>query len=274
MNAGVGPRELLAKKRTRKWEDVVEHPVTGVLAPLVAVAIIVGAWQIAAQFTSHILISSPTRVARDLWRLAGEANIHSALATSLQELYIGLAIGVFAGITLGILVGRFHRLNLVLSPFINSLNAVPQVIAIPLFVIWIGIGAPARVLFIVLITFFPVLLNTAAGVRNVAVGYVELGRSFGIRRRKELTKIAIPGAAPYIFAGLRLGLSHAVVGMIIGEMEISNVGVGWLLLEFGSSYETGRLLALVIVTALIGTVNVAVLSGIERLRFGWIAHVR
>ncbi|HUZ21997.1 MAG TPA: ABC transporter permease [Acidimicrobiales bacterium] len=258
----------------RRRRQLVEHPVVGVVAPLVAVAIVLGAWQLTGHFVSPILISSPSQVARDFVSLWSQGAISAAIGISLRELYLGLAIGVVAGLLLGLLIGRYRLLDNVLSPFINAANATPLNILIPLMIIWVGLSAQARVLFIVLITMFPVLLNTAGGLKNVNRGYMEVGRTLGLSERQLLWKVAIPATTPYIFAGLRVGVSLSIIGMIVGEIEVSNVGLGYLLSQYGESYQTGRLLALIILAAILGVVNVSVLRGVQLRWFKWTRAAR
>ena len=140
---------------------------------------------------------------------------------------------------------------------------------IPLLIVWVGISAKARILFVVLITFFPVLLNTAGGLRNVSRGYVEVGKTMGLSERQLVRKVILPASVPYIFAGVRIGVALAVIGMIVGEMEVSNVGLGYLLNFFGEGFQTGKLLALVFLASLIGVFNVVVVRLIQRKFFKW-----
>lgn len=261
----------LARRRRRQ---LVEHPVVGVLAPLVAVAVLLGAWQLTGHFVNPILISSPGQVARDFVSLWSQGAISATIGISLRELYLGLVLGVAIGLVLGLATGRYKLLDNLFSPFINVANATPLNILIPLMIIWVGLSAKARILFIVLITMFPVLLNTAGGLRNVNRGYMEVGRTLGLSERQLLWKIAIPATTPYIFAGLRTGVSLSIIGMIVGEMEVSNVGLGYLLNQYGESYQTGRLLALIVLAACLGVLNVSILRGIQMRWFKWLRAAR
>ena len=259
---------------TPRRPPLVEWRITGIVAPLVAVAVILVAWTITAHFVNPILVSSPAHVAVafvDQFR-AGTAT--SALWISLRELYLGFAVGLAAGVLIGVVIGRYRFLDSIFSPFINASNATPLNVLIPLLIVWVGISAEARVLFVILITFFPVLLNTAGGLRNVSRGYVEVGRMLGLNERQLMRKVILPGAAPYIFAGIRVGAALAVIGMIVGEMEVSNVGLGYLINFYGNGFETAKLLALIVLAALLGVVNVLVVRGVQARWFRWISAAR
>ncbi len=245
-----------------------------VVAPLAVVAIVAGAWEVASHFVSAVLIPPPQRVVHDFGTLFARGTAQGALAISIRELYIGLFIGLVSGILLGMLIGRYSMAEGILGPFINAANATPLNILIPLLIVWVGISSKARILFVVLITFFPVLLNTAGGLRNVSRGYVEVGKTMGLSERQLLRKIILPASVPYILAGVRIGVALAVIGMIVGEMEVSNVGLGYMLNFYGQGFQTGKLLALVFLSSLIGVFNVTVVRLVQRRFFRWTVAAR
>jgi NitT/TauT family transport system permease protein len=251
-----------------------DRKVTAVVAPLLLTAVLLGAWELAGNFISRILISSPQGLVSSLADMIRLGTINSALLISVRELYLGLLIGLVAGVVLGVLVGRYPLLDAIFSPFFNVANATPLNVLVPLLIVWVGIGSEARVLFVVLIAFFPVLINTAGGLRNVSRGYVEVGHTLGLPEWQMLKSVILPGAMPYIFAGIRLGSALGVIGMIVGEMEVSNVGVGYLLNFYGQGFQTGNLLALVFISALIGVLNVAIVRVVQRRWFRWIDAAR
>jgi ABC-type nitrate/sulfonate/bicarbonate transport system permease component len=258
----------------RSRAPLAERRLTGIVAPLVVVAIVLGAWELAGLKIDRVLISSPQGVVASLYDMLRQGTVGSSLPVSVRELYLGIAIGLGLGVLLGVLIGRYSLLDSIFSPFINAANATPLNVLIPLLIVWVGISSEARVLFVVLISFFPVLLNTAAGLRNVSRGYVEVGQMLGLNERQLLWKVIVPGAVPYIFAGIRLGAALGVIGMIVGEMEVSNVGLGYLLNFYGQGFQTGRLLGLVFLAALIGVINVMVVRGIQLRWFKWITAAR
>jgi NitT/TauT family transport system permease protein len=260
--------------RPRRRVLLADRRATAIIAPLIAASVILGAWELTGLWISQVLISSPQGVVSSLYDMLRQGTINGALWISVRELYLGLAIGLAAGVVLGAAIGRYRLLDSIFSPFVNAANATPLNVLIPLLILWVGISAEARVLFVVLISFFPVLLNTAAGLRNVSRGYVEVGQMMGLSEWDMLRKVILPGAMPYIFAGIRLGSALGVIGMIVGEMEVSNVGVGYLLNFYGEGFQTGNLLALVFISALIGVLNVTVVNIIQKRWFRWIGAAR
>lgn len=239
--------------------------------PILAVLAVLGIWQLSGLFLNPILISTPSEVAQDLYWLVRWGTLQLALVQSLQEMLLGLAAGLAVGIGLGVLMGRYAAAEKVLAPYVNFFNATPLVVVIPLLVIWVGISIKARLLFIFLVTLWPVLLNTLAGIKNVNRGYIEVGMAFGLSESQIVRCISLPAAVPYILTGVRISAGLAIIGMIVSEMEVSFVGLGFLLLHFGSAFETGRLLAVIMVSSLFGIANVLAVKWVQSRFFRWIA---
>lgn len=238
--------------------------------PVAAVAVVLIAWQWSGLYLNPILISTPAEVAQDLVQLFARGVIFEPLLESLEEVVIGGVIGIVAGIGIGVLMGRYAVVEKVLSPFVNFLNATPLVVIIPLVIIWLGISQNARLLFIFLITLWPILLNTLAGMRNVNRGYVEVANAFGLSEFQMLWRISLPASVPYILAGARVAAGLAIIGMIVSEMEVSLTGLGYLLITFGNSFLTGDLLAVVFISSMFGVGNVLLLKWIQATFFPWI----
>lgn len=240
-------------------------------APLVAILVLLAAWQLSGRFLNPILISTPVEVAGKLVDMFARGYIYQPLVESLEEMVIGGTLGMAAGIAIGIAMGRYAVVDVVLSPFVNFFNATPLVVIIPLVIIWVGIGQTARLLFVFLITLWPVLLNTLAGIRNASRAYGEVGLAFGLSEAQVLRKISLPAAVPYILAGMRVSAGLAIIGMIVSEMEVSLTGLGYLLITFGNSFLTAQLLAVVVVTSMFGVANVTLLKWAQGRFFPWIA---
>lgn len=246
------------------------HPWLERAAPVAAVAALLLAWQWSGLYLNSILISTPLAVAQDLVQLVTRRVIFEPLMESLEEVVIGGVLGIVFGVALGVLMGRYQLVEKVLSPFVNFLNATPLVVIIPLVIIWLGISQNARLLFIFLITLWPILLNTLAGMRNVSRGYVEVGTAFRLSEMQLMWKVSLPAAVPYILAGARVAAGLAIIGMIVSEMEVSLTGLGYLLITYGNSFETGQLLAVVFVSSMFGVGAVLLLKWIQATFFPWI----
>lgn len=249
------------------WRRVIRSSgVVGVLS----IASAIGIWWIVSLFLSPVILPSPFASAKGLYQIAANGVLGPAIVVSLREMYIGLALGVASGVLIGTALGAFARVDRVVMPYVNVLNSVPGVILIPSIVIWFGLGSATRIFFIVLITVWPMVINTRAGIMNSATRYRDLSKVFGYGRFATIRKVLIPASTPYLIAGLRISMGLAIVGMIIGEFEVSYTGLGYLLISFGESLQTGRLIGVVFLAAMIGLVQVGIIRIVESRFLPWI----
>jgi len=238
--------------------------------PLTTIAVLLGAWQLSSIWVNPIEFSSPGAIIGDYRYLIESGTLGHALSTTMTEWAISLGIGLSGGLALGVFMGRYRWFERLMSPFVNFVNATPRVVLIPLLIVWIGISGEGRVIFTVLSNIFVVLFNTMAGVKNVRALYVDVGRSLGLSDRAVTWRIRVPGAIPYILAGTRFAASASLVGLIVAQMEFSNVGVGYLILQYGTNLETDKMLAVLAVTSVIGLILVFVFKFIEKTFFNWV----
>lgn len=240
------------------------------LAGIVSIGSVLAVWWIISLFVRPLILPSPYSSIAGLVSIARQGSLFPALLLSLREMYIGLGIGVSAGVLIGLTIGAFSRVDRVVLPYVNVLNSVPGVILIPVLVIWFGLGALTRVVFIVLITIWPMVINVRAGVRSSATRYRDLSKVFGLSRTATLRKLLLPASTPYLLAGLRVSLGLAIVGMIVGEMDVSFSGLGFLLINFGESLQTPRLVGVVFLAACIGLAQAGVVKLLEARFLPWI----
>jgi NitT/TauT family transport system permease protein len=228
------------------------------------------AWQLASgRLIPPLFVSSPMEVATKFWGLAESGKlIHHASLTALHAVG-GFALGAAAGLAAGLLLGRMTRVADVLEPFFMAFYSLPKVALAPVFVLWFGIGVGMKVLFVAMIVFLLVFLNTFTGVRHVPAEQVMILKLMRASEAQITTKLILPSAVTWVFAGLRLSVPYALIGAIIGEMVASNRGLGFLLAEASGQFDTGgafAALAAIIVMSLI--LNTAVRVA-ERLAMPW-----
>lgn len=215
--------------------------------------LLLAAWELFGRKVSEVLLAPPSLIVRAFVELLLSGELLHAIRVSLKSLLIGFLIGSSLGIVLGVLVGRFKAAAFVFEPFINGLYATPLVSLIPLVMLAFGLGLRGKVFFIVLVSIFPILINTIAGVRHVDARLLEVGRSFKASSWQSLREIVIPFALPYILTGVRLGIGRAVVGMVLAEMYLAfEGGLGQLLMAYGAALSTAKLFAVIIVIPLLG----------------------
>lgn len=169
-----------------------------------------------------------------------DGRIWKDVAVSGQELLIGYLSAAVLGIVLGLLVGWYARLRYALDPFITFLYATPRIVLLPLFIIWFGIGVESKIAVVFLGAIFAVLINTAAGVRNLDANLIKVARSFGASDLALFRTIALPGSVPFILTGLRLGIGHALTGVVVGELVAAQFGVGQMMAVAGATFQSAK----------------------------------
>ena len=174
-------------------------------------------------------------------------------ATTLGEVALGFAVGAAIGLVAGYALARSRLVERLLSPYLVAAQAVPILALAPLLALWFGPGLLAKVIICGLIVFFPVAIATMVGIRSTDRGLLELARSLRATRRQILTTLEIPGALPSILGGLRVGVTLAVVGAIVGEWAGADKGLGVLVnLARGSLFDIPLMFATLVTIALLG----------------------
>ena len=189
--------------------------------------------------------------------------------TTMVEIAIGFVVGTVLALIAGYGLARSDLFARLASPYLVAAQAVPILVLAPLLVVWFGSGLLSKAVICSLIVFFPVAIATMVGIRSVDPRLLELGRSLRATRRQILTTLEIPAALPSIFGGLRVGVTLAVVGAIVGEWAGASKGLAVLInLARGSLFDTPLMFAALVTIALVGVALYLVIVGIERRLIG------
>jgi NitT/TauT family transport system permease protein len=184
---------------------------------------------------------------------------------TLLEVALGFGAGAAAALIVGYALARSAFVERLVSPYIVAAQATPILALSPVLALWFGPGLTSKVVICALIVFFPIAIATMVGIRSVDAGLLELGRSLRATRRQILTTLEIPAALPSIFGGLRVGVTLAVVGAIVGEWAGSDQGLGVLInLARGSLFDIPLLFATLVTIALLGVALYVVVVLVER----------
>jgi NitT/TauT family transport system permease protein len=222
--------------------------------------------QQAARFQlKPIFISSPTRIARtafDMFFVTGA--IWKDLGWSSLEFTLGVALAFIIGIPLGLAAGWYRRFNYAVEPFLAALNATPQVAFLPLLILWVGTGLPSRVLIIVLLAVLPIAISALAAVRTVDARLVRVARSFSAGDAQLFRSIILPSAVPFLLAGARLAVGRGMIGIVVGEIYGSAAGIGAMINQAGSRFETDKVFVGVLTIAAAGVALLELIRRIER----------
>jgi ABC-type nitrate/sulfonate/bicarbonate transport system permease component len=223
-------------------------------------------WEISvlSGWANPLFTSSPSRIFAAGFEMFADGSIYPDLAVSGEEFALGYGLAVIVGVPVGILMGWYSRLNAVLDPFVNALYATPRIALMPLIIIWFGVDLSAKIAIIFLSTVFPILVNTMTGVRTMERDFVKVARSFGASDGQLFLTVALPSSVPNLLTGLRLGLGHALIGIVVGEMYGASAGIGFMMQSAGATFQTDKVMVGIIIIAAAGMAMTQVLKMIEK----------
>jgi len=191
-------------------------------------------------------------VFKEFFRLLHVENLYLHTGLTLLEVIIGFVLGSLLGMVVGYALGLSPMLEFVLSPYILALQITPKVAFAPLFIMWLGYTVYPKILVAILIVFFPVLINVLSSVRTIDPAMINLARSFSASRAQIFWKIEFPASMPNLFAGLRIGSTLAVIGIVVGELVGGNKGLGYLLVLGEGQGNTAMVFVTIILLTVIG----------------------
>lgn len=209
-----------------------------------------------AVFNRWVIYAMPSPVASIAkdgwlgWALSGEL-IHDAIG-SLGRVIAGFVVGASLALPLGLVMGASERVYQLMNPLIQVLRPIPPIAYIPLSIVWFGLGNPPAIFLIALGAFFPVLMNTIAGVRQVDGIYIRAAKNLGADQWALFTRVILPAATPYILAGIRIGIGTAFIVVIVAEMIAVPDGLGYRILEAREYLWSDKIIAGMITIGLLG----------------------
>jgi NitT/TauT family transport system permease protein len=237
--------------------------------PLLGIAIILVAWQTYTQVfaINRIVLPSPIDILQ-----AGAAHWDTLLRESwptFLESVLGFLLAVVIGIPFAVCVASSRVLNLTLYPILIATQSIPKVAIAPIILVWFGLGMQSKLVIAFLVAFFPIVVDTAAGIRATPAGLLELARSLRASPLQIFLKIQFPAALPFIFAGAKVAVTLAVIGAVIGEFVGSIGGLGNLLLTANSQLDSPLAWAALVWLSALGILLFAAVVVAERMVMPW-----
>src|SRR3981081_3810242 len=187
------------------------------------------------------------------------------IAVTTTEIFGGYILAVVIGIWIALLFSWFRGLEMAAMPLLVSLNMIPKVALGPLIIVWLSYGMRPNIMMALPFVFFPIVLTTARGLREVEPDLLDLVRTLKGSRWQGFAKIQLPGAPPYIFSGMKVAAILAVAGAIVGEFLGSDRGLGYLMLQVQVTLDTAAMFMAVILITLIGMVLYGLVTALERM---------
>ncbi len=247
---------------------------SAIALPAITIAAVFIVWEGLVRFfrIPEFILPAPTQVVALF--AEGRAPILQHMSVTMVEIGLGFAGAILLGIGLAMMITLSKRFEQAVYPLLVSSQAVPKLAVAPLFVIWIGFGIDAKVAIAVLVAFFPIVIDSVTGFRSASMEMIYLARSMGAGRFQVFRYFVLPNALPYIFSGLKVAVTLAVSGAIVGEFVGADKGLGYLILVAMGKMQTDLVFGAIALLALIGIGLFYLVLIAERLALPWHVSAR
>jgi NitT/TauT family transport system permease protein len=189
--------------------------------------------------------------------------------TTILRVLIGFVIAMAGGLVIAILLAASRTVDRMAMPVLAAANAIPKVALAPLLLVWLGFGDAPKIIMVILVSFFPVIVSTMAGLSSTPGDLQVLSRSLSASWWQTFVKVRLPWALPQIFVGLKVATPLAIIGAVIGEVVNPDHGLGSVISGSGASNDTPLAFAALVLLAIIGAIFYYLMAGIERLVVPW-----
>lgn len=233
--------------------------------PLISLALLVAIWEGVTRFTdvSQIVLPPPGDVFSHLFESLDVLLPYAR--TTMIETLLGFLLAVGVGVPLGVMIVFSPLARAAVYPLLVASQMVPKVALAPVFLVWFGVGIASKLAVSFLVAFFPIVIATALGMESVDRDMVRLFRSMGAPRLRMFRKLYVPSSLPNLFAGLKVGMTLAVVGALVGEFVAANEGLGYYIIFQNGQLDTAAVDAAVIMVTIVGVVFYFAIELLERL---------
>jgi len=224
------------------------------ILPIAFFLLVLAAWQVSCNVFAvpDFLLPSPIAIAKKIAELPERMLLHTL--TTLREVLIGFAAACIGGIVLASLTAHSRLFGRTVFPMLVMSQTIPTIAIAPILVIWFGPGDAARLIVVFLIAFFPMVVNTTAGLLRVNEELIDLARGLNASRWKIYTKIRMPNALPHIFTGMRISIALSVIGAVVAEFVAAEQGLGYLIFSANTNLDTKLVFAGVVLLAVMGII--------------------
>lgn len=256
-----------SKSSTFSWQSLPWQQVIPWLVPATLIII----WQLLSQvgLISTRILPAPTQIVEAAVRLALSGELLRNVGVSLYRALVGFLIGSSIGLSLGVLNGLSRSAERLLDSSLQMIRNIPHLALIPLVILWFGIGDPARIFLVTLGVFFPIYINTFAGIRSIDPNLLEMGRVYGLSRKQLFWQIVLPGALPNMLVGLRYALGLMWLTLIVAETIAANSGIGYMAMNAREFMQTDVVVMSILLYALLGKLADSIVRILEQWWLPW-----
>lgn len=223
-------------------------------------------WEILAQagIVPIPLFSHPSAILAELGPSLESGNLQRDIRTTLVEFTVGYVVAAVPGLLIGFAMGLWRRVDYALEPIVIGLYTAPTIALYPLLILWFGLGFVSIITLVVLFTIFPIIVNTALGVRLVDPVLVRSAVSFGATRREVIQKVILPAALPSIVSGLQLAVGRCFTGAVVAELFIGSAGLGYSIGYYASFLQMDAVFLNIFVVGILGVTVTLAMGILER----------
>ncbi len=237
-----------------KSNEVKREKIASTLLGSSVILLFLISWELLFQFrfVNPLFISSPSRVVLALLTIIMDGSLLQNLIISGQEFVFGYGVAILLGFPIGIMLGWFKLVRAAFGPFIAAMQATPRIALMPLFIIWFGLGITSKIVIVLLSAIFPLIVNLQVAMSTIDNDLIHVARAYGASRWQVFRSIALPTTLPFLITGLRLAAGRGLLGVIVAEVFGGAAGLGYMIQYAGSTFQTDKVFAGVLVVAFTG----------------------
>jgi NitT/TauT family transport system permease protein len=260
----------LSSKVARLWRA---HRST--MADLAFTALLVVGTVVACQFlvssdiVSKYVLPLPSSIPGELRALFDTGVLGENILTTVWEAFCGFVIATVVGLTLGALIAEFRTIERIVYPYLIALQTMPKIALAPVLLVWFGFGLGSKIAVAAVISLFPILVNTIAGLKSCEQGRLDVLRALGASKWDRFRLVKLPNALPFVFSGLSTAVMFALTGALVGEFVGATQGLGYLIVQANSQMNIPQVFAVLLILCAIGTASFALMQFARRKFLHW-----
>jgi NitT/TauT family transport system permease protein len=238
---------------------------------IVTFLVFIAAWQtyiVLFKLPTHVL-PSPLILLNELIRYFQEGIIYNHIYVTLYEIGVGILIGTILGLASGYLLAKSQLLERIVTPYIVLMQTIPKISIAPLFLLWFGLGAESKIALVILVVFFPIMVNFVVGIRSVESNMKDLLSILKTNRWQKFIAVELPYSLPAVMSGMKVATTYAITGAVIGEMIGAKAGLGYLVILGSETYDIGMILIAVLLLSIIGLLLYLIVDILEKKLLTW-----
>ena len=268
-DTGLPATDAWPEAQRKRWWDAAFQRIRAWGMPIIILAALVGAWELWVQVgdVPKWQLPAPSAIAVEL--AESRALLWDNTLVTLKEVALGFLAALAAGVILAALITYSRILESSIYPIVIASQTVPVIAIAPLLLIWVGYGIEPKIIIVALIAFYPIAVNTVDGMKSVDPDMVSMMRSLGASRWQIFSKLQVPTSLPFMFSGIKIGISVSVIAAVIAEWVGGNAGLGYLITYSQPLFLTARVFAAIVLLSVMGISLFALASLLERLMLPW-----